>query len=1169
MAVTETSDIRRKGADKALKGGDLTDLMNSTSLSTDPLSRTQNKPLHAQFGDRAMTNGFGDQPQKDGKLNDFYAQMGESAIENGTQAGVAAKIIKERRKRNENFFFWWLRNNQEQPDNLIDDDDTYGRYHRYGKRLRADTGRRMGKKAGDADAQKTKKAGAEPDAQKTKFNKEDPHARAAQKAIDKANKDTQKTNRKIQDLEDTKHKLVTLKDKPTSVFLQGDVAKTKPDIAAEIDDAMSKGQTRKAARLANKAMVGEWNALNKTRRSFTGAQIREWNTELRDLADFARNRNDVGYKTVKRQLNGIDKDLDAVLKKEAKQAANQIRTMIRSGQHIDILGDIDLNRLDLMKDPFMGVLHDYAATPDGKTPSQRQILKDLEAKGAARTDISRRALIDSLGQYQDRLYDAQKTPVTPTEDFDKQAGVNVDNITADADPAPSVKPVKPAHPVTPGGDIDAQNGVDIDRITADADPAPTVKPAKPAHPVTPGGDIDAQNGVDIDRITADADPAPTVKPAKPARAQTGPTDLSADFDRSTGNTPAPAVSDPAPAPTRIDQLQTNKWGDFLESRGSSVDAFNQATTPAAAHVPDMDNVNMPDMSRVNLPTAAAGRAGRFFRMATPNGLDIVIAGGIGAAVGVYTGKATLGNDADVKFGAVGYDINEKAGALAAGESLILVDTAIAASQGRTNEAVIRGAVNVVEIASPFAVAAAGAGIGAAAFSWTGPGAAVAAAVGGAIGGVVGWVTSGAITIAFDEGIRATAHGLGFEDVDRGMIGSFFAPEYAEEMEAWIRQVGKGQDFEDGKSVNDIMNSVVEDADTPQEKTKRFREFLDIADKGYEAKQKELRNKLAETLAKDGIQNVENALKNPEARAQIIAFYQQQLADDPGNEAAQNTLNDLTSFEEVSMKRLEIVAAKTNADIMDSMQLQQDTSELMEEFGDEFDSFFSYRGMSEFDDINLQNRIEALQERIEGLQETNADTGAIMRKVFEGTDPHAAMGTTQIIADSMNIICDLEDAILAKQQSFIDNNWGKMQPYMSGSVMNRYIEEVLGDADNETDKAFADELKELMEETDNMQNVNKAQALRLMNNRLFREALDDAMDDRRGSGRRRNRDTLGRALNDADFDQRAEALEQVRAHKQRMEQLLKVNGFDMKLDPNPQLSPEQAARINPELAPQIH
>lgn len=661
----------------------------------------------------------------------------------------------------------------------------------------------------------------------------------------------------------------------------------------------------------------------------------------------------------------------------------------------------------------------------------------------------------------------------------------------------------------------------------------------------------------------------TASPQADVTLQTTPGDM---ID-TTGSQTATADENLARDFRQADQPDTGKFDAFLTEAGDDVEAFRKSIEatidgPAIAPGTDVD----PSARRSN---AATVRKGRFFRMLMPNGVDLAVMGGVAGGVAIYEGaeyalleKATGGSNLSAAASAAW------AGKGAGAETLPVVGTAMAINQGRQAEGTVRAIEDVVEFASPFAFAAIGAGAGAtggAAFFGVG-------AIPGAVGGfLVGLGTGVVVSLGASEITRTVARGLGYDDVDRGMISAFFAPDHAEEMEGWIRRVAKdGQGWKEGESLSDVMDRINEGAESELEKTQNFKAFLTHINEGIYAKQQEQIDAVAERISRDTgieIDNIDEALRLPEARTRITAFYQSQAEENPQDQDIQNILNTLQDFETTEQERINAVIGIVAADIMTAREISQDIDDIVKDIRTR-----SSIVQQELDSINYTERLQAIKDQIEASEDMKVDN-IINSSFANGTTAFEEMHTVEALAQSYNLLLDAEETLMAKQQSIVDENWDRIQQHMrwdavdkadwfmqSDKTLGQRLEAALDDA--KEDDFAAESLRKLLQDTNNLQNVTKEQATQLMNNSIFMKAFSEIIDDA-------NDNQLIAALKGNVFADRVETINDIRAQGRELETRSADYGINIGFD----IEPEQThtprggraltTEAEPEPRPQPH
>ena len=615
---------------------------------------------------------------------------------------------------------------------------------------------------------------------------------------------------------------------------------------------------------------------------------------------------------------------------------------------------------------------------------------------------------------------------------------------------------------------------------------------------------------------------------------------------------APDVDTAAPRPaTLVDEFQARaispEFSAYAASNNIDLDTFgDMPRTPSgdfagAADASRLANVDMPD-------SVGGIRGARAMRMLIPGAADAVLMAGVAGAVGIFTGGVAFGQEADVSYNGVGYDFNGKA----AGETLPGLGTYIAFNDGRNAEGTVRGIEDFLEIASPFAFAAAGATIGAVGTSWTGPG----SAVGAFVGGVGGFLAGGVAMLLASEATRSIARGIGFEDVDRGLIGSLFAPEYAEQMEGWVRNV------RDDQTLFDVLDEQLDAADTDAERTAIFRDFMRDVENGVADNQLRILAEITESVvATTGYttEETEQIIMNPESRAHLIAFYEQSLAEAPDAADIAATLASLQQYDELDGRRIEIQAAAMAGEIMNARELNESLEGSMRGLNLYRANDYANNG---FDSDPMGTMIEqelagidfnARLDHINGLlvSQNEEEAGDVLISAFEtGTDIYTTMGSTEAIYEIHSLVEDATEQLMQSQSAYVAANWDALQVYMepnavidnwwwqSDTTLLAAVEERLADADASDPEAI--ELQELLSATNNLQNITQEQAVILMNNNLFASDFRTAMS---------NDDEMTMSYFESGFDRRAMAIDHIQGRGERAMETVREHGFEVEaLDP---------------------
>lgn len=539
------------------------------------------------------------------------------------------------------------------------------------------------------------------------------------------------------------------------------------------------------------------------------------------------------------------------------------------------------------------------------------------------------------------------------------------------------------------------------------------------------------------------------------------------------------------------------WETHLQSRGTSMDAFN-----AAVEAPAPGRIEI-GAAPVEAPHASlnAGRAGRFTRLLMPNGLDYAIIGGFATYAAIQTASVGIGDNADIELASgVGIDLNGAAIGGAAADAAPWVDAIAAKYRGRDAEATVRLIVNGVETATPFAFAAAGAWVGGATGSaGAGVGAIPGAVVGGVGGFVVGLVASGAISVAVDEGLRATARGMGY-DVDRGFVSSLLAPEFAGEMEAWVSRIyGENGSLPDGASPQQIVDDILASTDDPTEQVTRFREFMGIMNDSLYSSQEEHLNSIRDIVeAQTRITDLRAVLDgDPEIRDNFLSFYQNQLEQDPSNESAQMVMTAVAEYYALQENRFSVQQAILNADIMHAVSMNEDIRDNVERTYQDMHHAFMVINMQEelvpeLIEVDAQRRLQELYSFIETQQdEVNADTNSLIRAVAEnGGDAYAATGSTEMLTQALTLYDDMETALSAAADRIVTTHMGSYEIFFDNyDRLEGYINEALDDYADRAPESAA-ELRRIIADSNGFQNLTDDQKVALAQNVVFREALQD-------------------------------------------------------------------------------
>lgn len=650
------------------------------------------------------------------------------------------------------------------------------------------------------------------------------------------------------------------------------------------------------------------------------------------------------------------------------------------------------------------------------------------------------------------------------------------------------------------------------------------------------------------------------------------------------------VVTPQPPAAEVDPGRA-RFSAFIAQGGQSLEEFQQriAATIDGPEVPRGAQVDIPaegiDVGRV--------RAGRFLRMVTPNGFDLLVAGGVGGTVAVVSGaqagiidRATGGDNLSAVASAA--YAGRAQGAKAGAETMFGIGTGIAFADGRNAEGTVRAIEDVVEIASPFAFAAIGAAGGAGVGS---AGAGVGAIPGAIVGGLGGLLVGIGVSLTASEATRAIARGLGYDDVDRGMIGAWFAPEYAEEMEGWIRTMTGGTGWREGESLSQVMERINRDARTPHERTENFRQLLDRINAGIVDRQNGQVEAVADRIRRDtGIEDVAAALRLPETRAQITSFYQQEAQQNPGDQEVATILRTMSDYETTEAERIKVVAARVGADMMDAREINEALKDnLSSGMIGRLETLAANQAMAssmvfgmpqdpsmqavtnDLASINFQQRLEAIRTRL-GQSETLTARDVITRSFANGSDAYAEMGTTQMLAESVNLLADAEAALLNSQTALITENWQQLRQHMNANAtidggwfrddttLGAELAKRIGEA--RPNDPEAQELRGLLSESNNLQNLTPELAARLMSNRMFMRVFDNVEgfeDDR----------TLRRTLDRGGLRFRSEAIRDIRGQRTQIEGTAGTYGFqlDLSAEVGRQPAPRDMRGLVPGQAPE--
>jgi hypothetical protein len=817
-------------------------------------------------------------------------------------------------------------------------------------------------------------------------------------------------------------------------------------------------------------------------------------------------------------------------------------------------------------DDFYSSLSGGSDVPRG----MRRVRGSADANRAPTTDAERARAADGEDGNRAPTADAEDPNRAPTADAED--GPRITDVDAPDSTAP-----RAVTPDTP--EIDAQRTAVADVTTRspslDIDTAGSPRLSSSAAALTSAPvDADAYRQFAETRVMSDAElrtrAADVVAPRAPDIMADSPvsgtapdidetrivTPDAADAPRVVADAPtmavAPDVDTAAPRPaTLVDEFQARaispEFSAYAASNNIDLDTFgDMPRTPSgdfagAADASRLANVDMPD-------SVGGIRGARAMRMLIPGAADAVLMAGVAGAVGIFTGGVAFGQEADVSYNGVGYDFNGKA----AGETLPGLGTYIAFNDGRNAEGTVRGIEDFLEIASPFAFAAAGATIGAVGTSWTGPG----SAVGAFVGGVGGFLAGGVAMLLASEATRSIARGIGFEDVDRGLIGSLFAPEYAEQMEGWVRNV------RDDQTLFDVLDEQLDAADTDAERTAIFRDFMRDVENGVADNQLRILAEITESVvATTGYttEETEQIIMNPESRAHLIAFYEQSLAEAPDAADIAATLASLQQYDELDGRRIEIQAAAMAGEIMNARELNESLEGSMRGLNLYRANDYANNG---FDSDPMGTMIEqelagidfnARLDHINGLlvSQNEEEAGDVLISAFEtGTDIYTTMGSTEAIYEIHSLVEDATEQLMQSQSAYVAANWDALQVYMepnavidnwwwqSDTTLLAAVEERLADADASDPEAI--ELQELLSATNNLQNITQEQAVILMNNNLFASDFRTAMS---------NDDEMTMSYFESGFDRRAMAIDHIQGRGERAMETVREHGFEVEaLDP---------------------
>jgi len=729
--------------------------------------------------------------------------------------------------------------------------------------------------------------------------------------------------------------------------------------------------------------------------------------------------------------------------------------------------------------------------------------------------------------------------------------------------------------VAGGDDLRIQRQNDGTRVAVDARGKTQLTMSVAAEPVTrvtPGADIETVRATVPDPVPDSTPRTVTGTEADPARIVAQPP-LASDFRTSSG-------------------VDTARFNTFIAQQGMSLEDFQQRITAS------LDGPAVPRGAQVDIPADGLDvgrvRTGRFVRMLTPNGFDVLLAGSVGTyvtaregltagAFNYFTGGTVLSaTAATITAGGT-------QGALAAGETLPIAGTTIAYAQGRTAEGTVRAIEDVVEFASPFAFAAIGAGGGAAVGS---AGAGIGAIPGAVVGFLGGLVVGVGVSLTASEATRAIARGLGYDDVDRGMIGSWFAPEYAEQMEGWIKSMSGGTGWREGESLSQVMERINANATTTHERTANFRELLDRINVGIADRQRQQIESVAPRITRDtGIDNLGAALRLPEVRAQITAFYRQQATENPNDQEIAGILTTLADYERTEAERIKVVAARTGADMMDAREINEALTQNLDSglsnainatiAGEQMAMMYSgtviedpiMRGIrDDLAAINFEGRIAAIRTQITASNGMSAND-VITRSFANGTDAYTEMGTSGAMIESYSVLADAEKVLSDTQAQFVTQNWDALRTMMTANedIETRWYElfssnttlgaelqrSITGARSSDTS---AQELRTLMEESNNLANLTPEMAQRLLNNDTFRRHFMRAIEDN---------PQLSQAFRDSGFETRGQLLRDVRGQMASLRGTAQTYGFSLEsgTDAGMTLKPRHARELVTETEPQ--
>lgn len=662
------------------------------------------------------------------------------------------------------------------------------------------------------------------------------------------------------------------------------------------------------------------------------------------------------------------------------------------------------------------------------------------------------------------------------------------------------------------------------------------------------------------------------------------TSLGTDIDTlRTGNEAARAAVSPSVAPAAAGSADiaenfrssggaaTQEFRIFLTQHGESLETLQQSVRAAMA-APDAPRIAAPDVPARGLDVPHI-RGQRVLRMLTPNGFDLLVAGGVGTGVALYEGmqagavEKLRGGDNTESLAAAAY-AGRYAGLGAAADTLPVIGSAKAYAQGRTAEGTVRAIEDTIEIASPLAFGAVGAAGGAAATSWSGPG----ALLGGSVGFVGGVLTGVVVSLTASEATRAIARGLGYDDVDRGMIGAWLAPQYAEEMESWVRSLDRsGKGWANDESLSDVMERINEGAADDHERTARFRGFLDHINNGIYGSQTDRVQEIAARIGRDtGIENVTDALRLPEMRARIAAFYGEKQAAGKGDAETAKIMETMAFYEKTEAERGKVIAARIGADMMDARAFGKAVDDrvlfgleermrgaILDQSWTSAQAGLTPRESrmaidADLASIGYNERLENIRRQIaaaNGMSAREVVTGSMLN----GTDAYGMMGTREVLAQTYHLMMDAKDAIVRGQEKAVSDNWERLRNVMTvdaridGGLFHRdttlgarlaarLSEAKPGDAD-------ARELSALLAESGNLSALDPRLAVKLLDNRIFRQEFATV------DGYRRDRD-LKAALSMTGFTFRFRAASGIEAQLRELDTVAKTYGFDVTVANDP-------------------